>query len=138
MMELRPIPFIGAPRYRIARDGRVFRSSGTVRRPELKPVIAVPRLTVEDAARRFLGGRRSAGEHFGLVAPPGVPPAGERPMVWCFIHKPEDALAWGGPFIEAHGDTEAGWYRLELNPGTALVHGPSIAVEAFQAPHGNT
>ena len=137
-MELRPIPFILAPRYRIARNGRVFTSAGTARRPEVKPVKALPRLTVEDAARRFHGGRRKPGEHFGLVAPPGFPPAGNRPMVWCFIHKPEDALAWGGPFIEAHGDTESGWYRLELNPGTALVHGPSIAVEAFKETIGNT
>jgi hypothetical protein len=53
-------------------------------------------------------------------------------MVWCFIHKPDSESPWHGPFVEAHGDIEAGWYLLELNPGTALVHGPSIAIEAFK------
>jgi hypothetical protein len=132
-MELRPIPFIGATRYRIDLDGRVFamRAAPNRRRaPRPEPVTAMSRQAAEDASRRILGGRRDPAKHFGLVAPAWSPPAGERPMVWCLTHTPGNELAWGGAFIDAFGDTEEGWYVLSLGArGTAILHGPSIAAE---------
>jgi len=94
-------------------------------------VKAMTRQEAEDAARRIHGGTRKPGEHWSLVAPPWSPPAAEVPMVWCLVHHAGDELAWGGSFIHAKGDTDRGWFLLDLGPGTAIVHGESIAAEAF-------
>jgi hypothetical protein len=62
-----------------------------------------------------------------LAAPPPPPKRGELPHD--IIESGCDG--WSGAFIEAHGDTHAGWYRLHLEPGDALVHGASVAALAF-------
>jgi hypothetical protein len=131
-MALQPMPFIGPSRYLIDRAGRVYtRHERRGKPPEVVLVKAMTRQEAEDAARRIHGGTRKPGEHWSLVAPPWSPPAAEVPMVWCLVHHAGDELAWGGSFIHAKGDTDRGWFLLDLGPGTAIVHGESIAAEAF-------
>lgn len=133
-MELREIPFISTTPYRIDREGRVFavRATRPGRPPKTVPHLPLTRLQAEDAARRFYGGKRKPGQYFSLVAPAWSPPAGATPMAWCLVHRKDDPHMFRGVFIDAIGNTDAGWFKLELNPGTAIVHGPSIAVEAFK------
>jgi hypothetical protein len=136
-MELRPLPFVGCSRYLIDRAGRVYTTRPSKRRgkpPEVKLVTPMTRQEAEDATRGIHGGTRRPGEHRALVAPPWSPPAAEIPMVWCLIHQAESEFAWGGSFIHAKGNTDRGWFKLALDGGTAIVHGESIAAEAFGMP----
>lgn len=138
MTELRPIPFIGSTRYRIEREGQVFsiRPTRPGRPPRVIPITPLTRIEAEDASKRVGNGRRRPGEHFSLVSPPWVPPAGAEPMVWCRVHRPDDESQWAGTFIHATGDTDRLWFLLDLGPGTAIIHGPSIAAEVFKSPTG--
>jgi hypothetical protein len=87
-------------------------------------------------ARRLLGGTRKHGEHIGFVVPKGCPPAGDKPMVLCLVHRP-DAIErgdpWRGRMMLAWGDTEALWYRIDVQSEatTYIFHGPSLAAELF-------
>lgn len=129
---LRPVPFIGASIYLVDRAGRIYsRHERRGKAPEVVLAKAMTRQEAEDAARRIHEGRRSPGAHWALVAPPWSPPAAEVPMVWCLVHHPGDKFAWGGTFIPARGDVERGWFLLDLGKGTAILHGESIAADAF-------
>ena len=134
-MERKAIPFVGDERYQIDRAGQIYSeraASRPGRPPRTVPVKSMTRQAAEDASRHILGGRSGHGRHFSLVAPPWFPPAAETPMVMCVIHRAQPEQMRGGPFIEARGDTESGWYHLDLGPGTAIVHGPSVAAIAFK------
>jgi len=146
-MELRPIPFIESPNYRIDRQGRVHslkKAKGRARSlpaaTKWSPCVPLSLARASDFARV------SAGYRFALVIdtsevilvhhPDGRREERERPYraAECIRHNPNDPpgqASLKGGSVRATGDLEHGWYCIEAAGSKHLFHGPSVAAEVF-------
>jgi hypothetical protein len=144
-MELRPIPFVEDPRYRIDSAGRVHarRESrrGSRKRIEVKWEPCQPMKL--DKAREFARGRaRDGGE---LLIPDRevtiktsdqlslsrLTHAAVRRVTHVEKHAADDGYL-AAEAIPADGDTNHGWFRLTCADGVVHVfHGPSVATCIF-------
>ena len=145
-MELRPIPFVESPNYRLDRQGRVHslrKAKGRARgllAAKWSPCDPLSLARASDFARV------SAGYHFALVFDTtevvlrihqdGRREEYERPYraAECIRHTPNDAPERAflkGGSVRATGDLEHGWYCIDANGSKHLFHGPSVAAEVF-------
>lgn len=144
-MELRPIPFIESPNYRIDRKGRVH-SLKTARRPRGLLAVKWSPCDPLSLAQASNFARVSAGYPFALVVdtseviltlyPDGRREEREQPYraAECIRHNPNDSpgrASFKGGSVRAAGDLDHGWYCIDANGSKHLFHGPSVAAEVF-------